>query len=149
VSDQQALPHHQLGKGLGKAAPTYAEVAEQVRALLAALAQAQDDGRTDDLVALYADDGIVEVPGVGTFAGAGELREAFAGWAPTAPQRHIVTNTLVTEWGAGWALATSDVVFVQRADAGWAVASVARYHDTFSNADGTWMLARRCMEFIG
>jgi SnoaL-like domain len=92
------------------AAITFAEVAEQVRALLAALAQAQDDGRTEDLVALYAQDGIVDVPGLGTFAGAGALREAFAGWA---------------------------------------VATVARYHDTFRNDTGTWVLARRSMEFIG
>jgi 3-phenylpropionate/cinnamic acid dioxygenase small subunit len=131
------------------AAVTFAEVAEQVRALLAALAQAQDDGRTDDLVALYAEDGIVDVPGLGTFAGASALQEAFARWAPTVPQRHIVTNTLVTEWDGGSARATSDVVFVQRGDSGWAVATVARYHDTFRNADGTWTLARRSMEFVG
>ena len=47
------------------ATATYADVAEQVRALLAALAQAQDDGRTDDLVSLYAEDGVVDVPGLG------------------------------------------------------------------------------------
>lgn len=128
---------------------TFAEVAEQIQALLAALAQAQDDGRTEDLVALYAEDGIVDVPGLGTFAGVNALREAFAGWAPTVPQRHIVTNTLVTDWDGDSARATSDVVFVQRGDSGWAVATVARYHDTFRNADGTWTLARRSMEFIG
>jgi uncharacterized protein (TIGR02246 family) len=131
------------------AAITFAEVAEQVRALLAALAQAQDDGRTEDLLSLYAEDGIVDVPGLGSFAGASALREAFAGWAPTVPQRHIVTNTLVTDWDADSARATSDVVFVQCGESGWAVATVARYRDTFRNADGTWTLARRSMEFIG
>jgi 3-phenylpropionate/cinnamic acid dioxygenase small subunit len=127
----------------------FAEVAEQVRAVLAAAAQAQDDGRTDDLVALYAEDGVVDVPGLGRFAGASALRAAFAGWAPTVPQRHIVTNTLVTEWDGGSARATSDVVFVQRGHSGWAVATVARYHDTFRNTDGTWALAQRSMEFVG
>lgn len=131
------------------AAIAFAEVAEQIRALLAALAQAQDDGRTEDLVSLYAEDGIVDVPGIGSFAGVNALREAFAGWAPTVPQRHIVTNTLVTEWDTGSARATSDVVFVQRGESGWAVTTVARYHDTFRNADGTWALARRSMEFTG
>ena len=130
------------------ATATYADVAEQVRALLAALAQAQDDGRTDDLVSLYAEDGVVDVPGLGTFAGASALRQAFAGWAPTVPQRHIVTNTLVSEWDGDVARAVSDVVFIQRGDAGWAVATVARYHDTFRNSDGTWTLARRSMEFV-
>lgn len=131
------------------ATATYAEVAEQIRALLAALAQAQDDGRTDDLVSLYAADGVVDVPGLGTFAGASALRQAFAGWAPTVPQRHIVTNTLVTEWGGDAARAVSDVVFIRRGGDGWAVATVARYHDTFRNSDGTWTLARRSMEFFG
>ena len=96
------------------AAITFAEVSEQVRALLAALAQAQDDGRTEDLVALYAEDGSVDVPGLGTFAGGSALREAFAGWTPAVLQRHIVTNTLVTEWDGGSARATSDVVFIAR-----------------------------------
>lgn len=129
-------------------AATYAEVAEQIRALLAALAQAQDDGRTDDLVSLYAEDGVVEVPGLGTFSGATALRAAFARWAPTLPQRHIVTNTLVTEWDGDAAQAVSDAVFLQRGDSGWAVATVARYHDTFRNSDGTWALARRSMTFV-
>jgi hypothetical protein len=40
-------------------------------------------------------------------------------------------------------------VFVQRGESGWAVTTVASYHDTFRNADGTWVLARRSMEFIG
>lgn len=41
--------------------------------------------------------------------GASALREAFAGRAPTVPQRHIVTNTLVTDWDGGSAQAISDV----------------------------------------
>jgi ketosteroid isomerase-like protein len=123
-----------VGDQVTNAAVSYAEVAEQVRAVLAALAQARDDGRTDDLVACYTEDGVVEVPGLGTFAGASAPREAFAGWAPAVPQHHIVTNTLVTEWDASSAQASSDVVFVQHGASGWAVASVARYHDTFKNA---------------
>jgi hypothetical protein len=131
------------------AAGTLAEVGEQVRALLAALAQAQDDGRTEDVVSLYAQDGIIEVPGLGVFAGSGALREAFTSWVPTAPQRHLVANTLLTEWGARFAAARSDVVFVKRGDASWTVESVARYHDTFRNDGGTWVLAHRRMEFAG
>jgi ketosteroid isomerase-like protein len=131
------------------AAATFTEVGEQVRALLAAIAQAQDDGRTEDVVSLYADDGIVEVPGLGAFAGSGALREAFTGWAPAAPQRHLVANTLLTAWDAGSAAARSDVVLVKRGAAGWAVESVARYHDTFRNDGGTWVLAHRRMEFAG
>ena len=60
-----------------------------------------------------------------------------------------MTNTLVTEWDGGAARAVSDVVLIKRGDAGWSVATVARYHDTFRNSDGTWTLARRSMEFTG
>jgi SnoaL-like domain len=130
------------------AAITYAEVVEQVRATLAALAHAQDDGRTDDLVALYTADGGVEVPGVGTFKGAQTLSEAFVGWKPAKPQRHMIVNTVVTEWDDDHAKATSDVVFVQRGETGWAVQVVSRYYDTFRNHGGKWLLHWRSMQFI-
>ena len=144
MSDDKTWP-----SPVATAAATFADVAEQVRALLAALAQAQDDGRTEDVVSLYAEDGIVDVPGLGTFAGSGALREAFTSWAPTAPQRHLVTNTLVTEWDTRSAEARSDVLVVKRGASGWAVQSVARYRDTFRNDGGTWVLAQRTMEFVG
>lgn len=42
---------------------TAAWVAAGVRAVIGAHAQAQDAGRTDDIVALYAPDGVLEMPG--------------------------------------------------------------------------------------
>src|SRR4051812_17654864 len=124
---------------------TFAEVVEGVRAVIATHTQAQDDGRTDDLVAVYCEDAAVEVPGMGTFEGRSAIHEAFAGWAPQTPQRHIVSNTLVTSWSDDGASAVSDVVFVQKGDAGWAVQVVARYHDQFRNESGLWRLSRRTM----
>src|SRR5438105_15529330 len=109
----------------------YADVVEGVRATIAAHAQAQDDGRTDDLVALYTPDGAVEVPDMGTFEGTDALRKTFAGWEPQLPQRHMIVNTLVTDWNEQEAKAVSDVVFVLKGEAGWGVQVVARYHDTF------------------
>jgi ketosteroid isomerase-like protein len=126
---------------------TFADVVEGVRAAIAAHAHAQDDGRTDDLVAVYCDDAVVEVPGMGTFDGRDAIHAAFAGWAPQVPQRHIVSSTLVTSWSDGEASSTSDVVFVQKSDAGWAVQVVARYHDEFRNESESWRLSRRTMEF--
>lgn len=123
------------------------EAVERIRAVIAACAQAQDDGRTEDLVALYCPDGAVEVPGAGTYAGAAALREAFAGWRPRRPQRHIVVNTVVTECDDDAAQATSDVVFVQKGESGWAVQVVGRYHDTLRRSGGAWLLRRRVMSF--
>jgi ketosteroid isomerase-like protein len=123
---------------------TYGEVIEGVRATIAAYAQALDDGRTDDVVATYADDGVFVMPGMGTFSGRSELAGAYAGWKPRAPQRHMVLNTLLTSWSPSGAEAVSDVVFVARGkDGGWSVQFVARYHDTFRPVDGRWLITHR------
>src|SRR5207245_6233482 len=42
----------------GTAAGQYADVVEGIRATIAAYTQALDDGRTDDVVATYCDDGV-------------------------------------------------------------------------------------------
>jgi ketosteroid isomerase-like protein len=126
---------------------TFPDVVEGIGATLAAHAQAQDDGRTDDIAGVYCLDGALEVPGMGSFEGRDAVRQAFAGWAPTAPQRHMVTNTVVTDWSELEASAISDVVFVQKGDSGWAVQVAAKYHDRFRNDNGTWRILHRTMQF--
>lgn len=126
----------------------FADVAAGVRAAIAAHAQAQDDGRTDDLVELYCSDGAVDVPQIGLIEGHAALREAFGGWGPTVPQRHMVSNILITAWNEREATSISDVVFSQKGEGGWAVQVVARYHDQFRNEAGTWRLSRRSMQFV-
>src|SRR5829696_2225234 len=79
---------------------TFAEVAEGVRATIAAYTQALDDGRTDDVVATFCPDGVCDIPGMGTHEGHDALSAAYAGWAPRRPQRHLVLNTLVTGWSS-------------------------------------------------
>ena len=123
---------------------TFAEVAEGVRAAIARYTQALDDGRTDDVVATYCADGTFELPGTGTFTGHAALREAYAGWVPTGPQRHLVSSTLVTDWDAHEARATSDVVLLAQGEKGWRVVFVARYHDVLRGGDdGRWLFHRR------
>jgi uncharacterized protein (TIGR02246 family) len=122
---------------------TQAWVVAGVRAVLGAHTQAQDAGRTDDVVALYTPDGVLEVPGMGLIEGHDALREAFKGWAPTQPQLHLVTNTVVTSSAEDEARALSDVVFLSRGEAGWAVGVVGHYDDTLRRQDGTWLLQRR------
>jgi hypothetical protein len=129
--------------------PSYAEVAEGVRRALATYTQALDDGRTDDVVATFCPDGAVDLPGMGTHAGRDVLRAAFARWTPRQPQRHLVLNTLVTEWDAHEATAISDVVFLLHDDDGWAVRLVGRYRDTLHREGDTWRFHRRTAEFDG
>jgi hypothetical protein len=127
---------------------TYADVAEGIRATIAAYAQALDDGRTDDVVATFCPDGGCDIPGMGTHEGHDALREAYAGWKPRGPQRHLVLNTLVTNWNDHEANAISDVVFVFQGDSGWKIQLVGRYEDTFHHDDGTWRIHHRVATFV-
>ena len=127
---------------------TYAEVVEGVRSTLAAYTLALDDGRTDDVVATFCPDGGCDIPGMGTHQGHDALRAAYAKWAPRQPQRHLVVNTLVTDWSDHEAQAVSDVVFLLRGEAGWAVQLVGRYHDTLHHDAGTWRFHHRAATFV-
>jgi ketosteroid isomerase-like protein len=127
---------------------TYADVVEGVRAAIAAYTQALDDGRTDDVVATFCTDGVVEIPGMGTHEGHDALRAAYARWTPRRPQRHLVVNTLVTDWDDHEATAISDVIFLLSGEAGWAIQLVGRYHDVLHHDDGTWRFHHRSATFV-
>jgi ketosteroid isomerase-like protein len=129
--------------GVDKATATFGEVVEGIRATIAAYTQALDDGRTDDVVATYCPDGTFEMPAMGTFQGHDALRSAYEGWKQPKPQRHLVLNTLVTDWSDSEATATSDVVFILEGKDGWSIQFVARYHDALRCVDGTWKFQRR------
>jgi hypothetical protein len=126
----------------------YADVAEGVRAVVAAYTQALDDGRTADVVATFCADGSCDIPGLGAHEGHDALTAAYARWVPRRPQRHLVLNTLVAEWNDDEASATSDVVFLLHGESGWAVRTVGRYHDTLHYVGGTWRFHRRVAEFV-
>lgn len=126
---------------------TFADVAEGVRAAIAAYTQALDDGRTDDLVATFCADGLCDLPGLGRHEGHDALRQAYGQLKPSRPQRHLVLNTLVTEWDDHEASATSDVVLLLRGESRWAVGLVGRYYDVLHCDGGTWRFHRRVAEF--
>ena len=127
---------------------TFAEVVEGVRAALAAYTQALDDGRTDDVVATFCADGSCDIPGLGNHAGHDALRAAYAKWKPRRPQRHLVVNTLVTDWNDDEAKAASDFVFLLKGDGGWAIQVVGRYQDTLRREDGAWRFKHRAATFL-
>jgi len=131
------------------AALTFADVAEGVRATIAAYTHALDDGRTDDVVATFCPDGGCDIPGLGTYDGHDALRAAYEKWKPRRPQRHLVVNTLVTDWTEHEAHAISDVVFLLQRDAGWAIQLVGRYEDTLHRDGDAWRFHRRAATFVG
>jgi 3-phenylpropionate/cinnamic acid dioxygenase small subunit len=127
---------------------TFAEVSEGVRRTLAAYAHALDDGRTDDVVATFCADGGIDMGALGSFAGHEELREAYAGWEPRVPQRHLVVNTHVTEWDEHEAEAVSDVVVMFLGQDGWKTQVVGRYRDVLHHEHGAWRFHHRRAELI-
>jgi hypothetical protein len=127
---------------------SFADVAEGVRATIAAYTQALDDGRVDDVVATFAADGSVDLPGLGAHTGHDELRAAFEKVVPQVPQRHLVLNTHVSDWSDSEARASSDVVFLVRGDAGWMLVLVGRYHDVLRRDGDTWLFRSRVADFI-
>ncbi len=126
---------------------TLADVAAGVDAALAAYAHALDDGRTDDVVATFCPDGACDIPGLGRHAGHDALREAYGQWQPSRPQRHLILNTLVTEWDDDEARATSDMVFLLKGERGWVVQLVGRYHDVLHRDGDAWRFHNRVAEF--
>jgi len=128
---------------------TFAEVFAGVYTTIAAHSQHQDAGNTDAIMALYTPDAVLEVPGMGSFEGADAIRACWDKWKPRGLQRHMPVNVVITDWDAGQARATTDVVFIAQADAGWAIQIVARYYDVFRPVDDKWLLSRRADEYIG
>jgi ketosteroid isomerase-like protein len=127
----------------------FADVVEGVRAALAAYVQALDDGRTDDIVATFCEDGTIDLPGMGTHTGHDALRVAYEGWKPRRPQCHMIVNTLVSEWSDTEARAVSDLVFVRQGKDGWSIQLVGRYTDLLHNDGGTWRFHHRAAAFEG
>ncbi|HEY3830889.1 MAG TPA: nuclear transport factor 2 family protein [Acidimicrobiia bacterium] len=126
----------------------FADVVEGVHAAIATYTQALDDGRTDDVVATFSAGGVCDIPGMGTHSGHEALRVAYTKWKPRRPQRHLVVNTLVTEWNEHEATAISDVVFLLQGDSGWNVQVVGRYTDVLVNESGAWRFRSRTAEFV-
>jgi uncharacterized protein (TIGR02246 family) len=125
----------------------YADVVEGVRATLAEYAHALDDGRAEDVVATFCPDGVLVMGRGDDIVGTDALLTAYEGWAPQRPQRHVVVNTHVSEWSDTEAVATSDLLFLLKGDAGWAVQMVGRYADALRLVDGRWRFQRRVATF--
>ena len=127
---------------------TYAEVVAGVGAAIAAYTHALDDGRPDDIVATFCEDGGCDIPGLGSYQGRDALRGAYSGFQPQQSMRHVVANTEITDWNDHEAKATSDVIVLAKGDKGWSIAIVGRYEDTLHNEDGTWRFHHRSAAFV-
>src|SRR5262249_15513613 len=78
--------------------PTFAEMVEGVRTTIAEYAHALDDGRTEDILVLFCEDGSIDMPGIDAVSGRVALRATYEKLKPRVPQRHVITNTVVVAW---------------------------------------------------
>lgn len=121
--------------------------AEGIQRLLASYGHALDDGRVDDVLALWEPDGVFELAGVGDFQGVDALREFYQGLgAPKGPQVHLVGNALITLDGEDEATVVSDFLLA-KGDDGWALTGRGRYRDVVRRGAEGWRFARRSLQF--
>jgi 3-phenylpropionate/cinnamic acid dioxygenase small subunit len=116
--------------------------------VIGAYCQALDDGRTDDLLALFCADATVRLPGLDVLSGQDALRTGYAGMKPRRPQRHVASNTVVTLVDDDTATATSDVLVLGKGDAGWTVFLVGRYQDELRRTGSAWRFASRRLDLV-
>jgi hypothetical protein len=121
---------------------------ESIRRSLGLLCQLRDDGRYDEWIQLFADDGTFAYGGP-TYRGRREVKEHCETTFPPYG-KHLCLNSVIdvdTETGA--AVASSDFVKMHPAEdpqpggARFFVAATGRYQDRFVRRDGRWLLAER------
>lgn len=109
---------------------------ELARALPAQYAMVVDSGDAEAIAALFADDGILEVPGR-TIRGRGPIREFFAERIGISERRHFVTNVVAEpEVGSDRVHTESYFLYVSREPGGSAI-GWGRYTDVVEIAGTT------------
>ena len=118
-----------------------------VQRLMSTYCQLVDDGRFVDVAALFADDGVFENRGaqIGRHQLVSFLEEA---QVPERRGRHSCGYTLVHFDGDDDANASTDFVFMGRADGGFVVKLVGRYYDTLRRGPGGWQFVLRRVGYV-
>jgi uncharacterized protein (TIGR02246 family) len=126
---------------------------EQIRDLVAAYAHNADSGRFDEMVALFADDGVLETPDGQEHRGRDVIRafltatkaQRAANVTGAALIRHHVSNLRIVVSGADAATgAAYFFVITERGPDHW-----GRYRDRYVCVDGQWRFAHRRVRLDG
>ena len=128
---------------------SYTATATGVRAVIAAYAQAIDEGRHHDVAAMFCEDGSLDLPTAGVVTGREALLALLRGGGKSPGlSRHLVTGTHVTRWSAHHAVAISDLIVVGRTGgASWGFPAVGRYFDLLHCREGAWRFHARTLRF--
>ncbi|MEM7220414.1 MAG: nuclear transport factor 2 family protein [Pseudomonadota bacterium] len=115
---------------------------EAIRVLKARYCEVcDDDHNPDDIVTLFAPDGIWEGEGIGRACGHDELRELFTGFAAAISfSQHMVHNPIIEVHGdratGRWYFFGT---FTMR-EGGQALWQACRYHEDYRRIDGAWKI---------
>ena len=125
---------------------------EAIREIVAAYSHHADSGRFDELVALFAADGVLDIKGEPVVAGHDAIRaylggvgRNLAGTSTTRMIRHFVTNLRIEL--SSTTEATGACYFLVVTDGG--VDHWGRYRDEYTRQGDGWFFARRTVTTDG
>lgn len=121
-----------------------------IQRLIAEYCRALDEGRTDDLVNLFAVDAVV-VAGGERFSGRADIRAGLGERPPDLPQgQHVTANFIIDVEGLGVnATARSDFFYLSQVENGLAVTTAGRYYDRLVREMEGWRFTARTITFLG
>ena len=125
---------------------------EEIRSVVAAYAHYADSGRFDELVALFADDGVLETPDGQAHCGRETIRAFLTGTktqlaaATTAAliRHHVSSLQIAMDGPADATGAAYFLVVTARGPDHW-----GRYRDRYVRSDGHWRFAHRRVRLDG
>jgi uncharacterized protein (TIGR02246 family) len=127
--------------GCAPTAPDTAADDAAIRTVSPAWATAYNAGDADALVALYAEDAVVNPPGVPAASGHAAIREYFVKDVDAAKAAGVVFNLTTSDVGVsgdlGWESGTFTVT-----DKSGATIETGKYVSLFQKRDGKWLLFR-------
>jgi uncharacterized protein (TIGR02246 family) len=112
-------------------------------------AHALDDGRLDEVLAMFTADGVFQAAVGGRMEGRDAIYAYFASqrtapeWVPYRGGQHLVTNIIVTPTATDRVTAVSDFILAVPDEAGARVLFLGRYVDDIVRQDGEWLFAER------
>jgi hypothetical protein len=125
---------------------------EAIRDLVAAYAHGADRGRFDEVAALFASDGVLELPDGRRFVGPAAIRGFLADTgkslatpgAPPGLRHHVSSHRIVVERNDSAVGYAYFLVVSPRGPDHW-----GRYADRYVRTDGTWRFASRRVRVDG
>ena len=119
---------------------------DEIRELVAKYCFALDDGRFEDMAALFVPDGVWETAfGTGT-GRAGIVARAKSIATEPRPRRVHLTTNIVIELNGETATAQSNWLLFQNTPAGPAIGSGGAYRDRLAKLDGRWYFQHRTID---